>query len=297
MKRLVDDKKQELLDNLLESVSVDNKGNVEVGKNLGVDGVFTVGEYYISDNAGFRYSHDFGGNRNEGVIIGTDIRSYKGSNGVTIADVGFYAQSKYDIYHPTSVVMGVRAADSSYPNMFSSGFALDGGSAYFGYSNEYDKLRLGIVFGAYSDATFGGFKLDFKNETEITMPQKSGRLVVDTDLNAKQSILYRHTVTFTQGVEPNIKGRFTFTDKSEKNTSIDSIQDLIAVFGNTDLQLSGCTNFDQPYIMEKIHVGNSVTDTKFFYTNVGDSYKPQDSLYSVFNAGAAITITDNVTAM
>ena len=118
-----------------------------------------------------------------------------------------------------------------------------------------------------------------------------------SEIAKKQSTLYRHTVTFTQGIEPDFKGRFTFTDKSEKNTPIDSIQDLIAVFGNTDIQLSGCANFDQAYIMEKIHVGSSVDDTKFFYTNIDDYYMPQDNSYSAFDTGDTITITDNVTAM
>ena len=142
---------------------------------------------------------------------------------------------------------------------------------------------------------------------DITNPIKFSPLSQDTfftylsaiekNIEKKQATIYRHTVTFTQGIEPDFKGRFTFTDKSEKNTPIDSIQDLIAVFGNTDIQLSGCANFDQAYIMEKIHVGSSVDDTKFFYTNIDDYYMPQDNSYSAFDTGDTITITDNVTAM
>lgn len=110
------------------------------------------------------------------------------------------------------------------------------------------------------------------------------------DINKKQATLYRHTVTFD---ESGLGYNNRFTAYSEKSTPIDSIQNLIAVFGNTKLQCSGTTNRgSEPCI--GIDVGTNA-DTTFFISLTGVKQKIS-SWYST-SPESTLTITDSVTAM
>lgn len=110
------------------------------------------------------------------------------------------------------------------------------------------------------------------------------------DINKKQATLYRHTVTF---LEDGLGYANRFTAYSEKNTPINSIQDLITVFGNTKLQCLGTVEQgSRPCI--GIDIGPTA-DTIFFV----DITDTQVKLYTWYmtQPDATLTITDDVTAM
>ena len=116
------------------------------------------------------------------------------------------------------------------------------------------------------------------------------------DINKKQSTLYRHTVKISKPTDDG-NASITFTTSSEKNTPINSIQNLTTVFGNTDLSVSGATyliSSSQWEFYNKIHVGTSINDTTVDYINKDDvgTY----NFIDVFGT-TGFTITDNVTAM
>lgn len=130
----------------------------------------------------------------------------------------------------------------------------------------------------------------------VVLPKKDGTIALTSDLDAKQETLYRHTVKISKPTDDG-KTSITFTASSEKNTTIDSIQDLTTVFGNTDLSVSGATfliSSSQWEFYNKIHVGTSINDTTVDYINKDDvgTYNFIDMFGTT-----GFTITDSVTAM
>lgn len=126
---------------------------------------------------------------------------------------------------------------------------------------------------------------------EIFFPEKTGVVALTSDLDAKQSTLYRHTVTI---YKPN-EACFRFTDYSEKNTVIDSVQDLITVFGNTKISGSGSVATLETglmYIYIGINVGTTIDNTVMISSNEIEA----ENFTDVFGT-TGFTITDNVTAM
>ena len=110
------------------------------------------------------------------------------------------------------------------------------------------------------------------------------------EIAKKQSTLYRHTVEFS---ESGLGYTNRFTAYSEKNMVIDSVQDLITVFGNTKLQCSGTTEGGHG-ICIGIDVGTTA-DTTFFVNMTGVKQKIS-SWYST-QPESTLTITDEVTTM
>lgn len=110
------------------------------------------------------------------------------------------------------------------------------------------------------------------------------------DIAKKQSTLYRHTVEFS---EKGLGYHNRFTAYSEKNTPIDSVQDLITVFGNTKLQCSGTIESgSKPCI--GIDVGTTAATT-YFVGIGGENVKLSD--WYMTQPDATLTITDSVTPM
>lgn len=120
------------------------------------------------------------------------------------------------------------------------------------------------------------------------------------DLDAKQSTLYRHTVLIS---EPTNKTAYlAFTAESEKNTPIDSIQNLIAVFGNTSIACSGLYRDSDPSNEQSllmINVGTSISDTTISSATISNSAITDfsNALFTDIFGSTGFTITDNVTAM
>lgn len=109
-----------------------------------------------------------------------------------------------------------------------------------------------------------------------------------------QSTLYRHTVTIWN----NNNASLIFTAESEKNTPIDSIQDLVTVFGNTKLACSGM-KWESPssiiHIM-RLDVGTSISDTNVYTAGSEDGSFGEETFSDILGATGLI-ITDTVTAM
>lgn len=128
---------------------------------------------------------------------------------------------------------------------------------------------------------------------EVTFSKINGMPIVGSDSSADikvQSTLYRHTVTFS---ENGLGYTNRFTAYSEKNTPIDSIQDLITVFGNTELMCTGTIEGGSDYCVG-INIGTTA-DTILFLGLAGATQKL--SLWYSTGPEVTLTITDNVTAM
>ena len=153
-----------------------------------------------------------------------------------------------------------------------------------------------IEFIAGDEAIAKKYKLFFRlapltSSPSLYIPTKSGTFALVEDLATKQSTLYRHTVTI---YKPN-EACFRFTDYSEKNTVIDSVQDLITVFGNTKISGSGSVATLETglmYIYIGINVGTTIDNTVMISSNEIEA----ENFTDVFGT-TGFTITDNVTAM
>ena len=120
------------------------------------------------------------------------------------------------------------------------------------------------------------------------------------DVSSYQNTLYRHTVLIS---EPTNKTSYlVFTAESEMNIVIDSIQDLITVFGNKSIACSGLYRDGDEWNQQsylKINVGTSISNTTITAITLGLSFDIQEVSDELFsdNFGHDFTITDNVTAM
>lgn len=111
------------------------------------------------------------------------------------------------------------------------------------------------------------------------------------DINKKQSTLYRHTIDIAAGG----LGLHTYvTALSEKNTVIDSIQDLVAVFGNTKLMATGMHSVNSK-VSALVEVGTSLTNT-YVMDGVGNKTALSDWASAGPNE-TYLDITDSVMAM
>ena len=155
---------------------------------------------------------------------------------------------------------------------------------------------------AESDARYNELKA--KSYDKDTASYVSGHVpdsaLVKGSLDAKQSTLYRHTVLIS---EPNNKTAYlTFTAESEKNTSIDSIQKLITVFGNTSISCSGIYRDGDPANSQSllmINVGTSISNTTISSATIENNAITDfsNALFTDTFGSTGFTITDNVTAM
>lgn len=275
MKRLVDDKKQELLDNLLESVSVDNKGNMEVGKDLGVDGTLTINS-------------------------ATDLKTKDGTSigGGTLYEPSIVKAEEGAIYIPANLIekydkgetLGVLLFGTQTPCLLLK----DEQTATNALSIiSYDSDNETLVYKIYPINKTDG-KIDIA--TPITFSPLASTdfftylSAIEKKVGTKQSTLYRHTVTFSESGSGYTN---RFTAYSEKNTPIDSIQDLITVFGNTKLMCVGTIEAgSNPCV--GIDIGTTA-DTILFLGIAGVTQKI--SLWYSTAPDSTLTITDNVTAM
>ena len=137
-----------------------------------------------------------------------------------------------------------------------------------------------------------------------------GQLTINSasDLKTKDgtgfvSKLYRHTVTIATENNNNSEAIcISFTAESEKNLKIDSIQDLVSVFGNTELSCSGMAlnktdNSTITKFFYTITVGTSLATTTFVYANIGTSVYTEGGKFTDIIGKAGFTIFDTVTAM
>lgn len=126
----------------------------------------------------------------------------------------------------------------------------------------------------------------------IRVPTRSGTFALLSDVEGKQDKRFTHTVEIHYASNGSY---FCFTGISDKNTPIDSVEDLTTVFANRDL--CGVGVFGSAGL-SKIHVGTSVNDTTFKkYMNNGEYANPSEETFAMVFNTTGFTITDNVTAM
>lgn len=227
---------------------------------------------------------------------------------------GLVVWQKYDRYYGDSIDLVAKTADNLLvQNMITFSFNSKH-SDYFKYgSTTFDIYSISknsnfsiYVYNNYADIQFthtfpNTLTLRLNNPYSsknliVNLPTKEGTLALTSDLDAKQSTLYRHTVKISKPTDDG-KTSITFTTSSEKNTPIDSIQDLTTVFGNTDLSVSGATyliSSSQWEFYNKIHVGTSINNTTIDYINIDDvgTYNFTDMFGTT-----GFTITDSVSAL
>lgn len=131
------------------------------------------------------------------------------------------------------------------------------------------------------------------DDNSLQLKAFSVEIPTDEQLNAKQSTLYRHTITIYEGNTKD-KNSICFTAYTPSNTPIDSIQDLTASadgsnkLANTDLECFGVSGTESALVFyNKIHVGTSISNTTLQKVTGGSA-----TLASVY---ATYTMTDDVT--
>lgn len=235
---------------------VDVEGKVTCGGNVEVDGALTINsakDLKTKDGTSLG-----GGGLPSPWVANENVLGYEDTENQLV--IGFLAEG--------SNLYGVQNKQSGEVSYVSP--ALSGNSNIVVYLNVNTEVESTVVLPD-----------DFMTKSQV---------INLGDINKKQSTLYRHTVTFSEnGLGYNNR----FTAYSEKNTPIDSIQDLIAVFGNTELMCTGTIESgSNPCV--GINIGTTA-DTILFLGIAGATQK----LSSWYSTGpdATLTITDNVTAM
>lgn len=167
---------------------------------------------------------------------------------------------------------------------------------------KYNSIGLNVtenfVFATFNDAKNNntlyilpdGLSSDFVNT--VSVPAKTGTIALIEDLATKQDKRFVHTVEIHYASNGSY---FCFTGTSDKNTPIDSVQDLTTVFANRDL--CGVGVFGSAGL-SKIHVGSSVNDTTFKkYMNNGEYANPSEETFAMVFNTTGFTITDSVSAL
>ena len=142
------------------------------------------------------------------------------------------------------------------------------------------------------DETTKNITHEFKMSNNSYPTIDGNRIITDVDLDGKQDKRFVHTVEIHYASNGSY---FCFTGTSDKNTPIDSVQDLTTVFTNRDLVGVGVFGSAG---LSKIHVGSSINDTTFKkYMNNGEYTNPSEETFAIVFNTTGFTITDNVTAM
>ena len=126
----------------------------------------------------------------------------------------------------------------------------------------------------------------------LYIPTKSGTFALVEDLATKQDKRFVHTVEIHYASNGSY---FCFTGTSDKNTPIDSVEDLTTVFANRDFCGTGIFGSAG---LSKIHVGSSINNTTFkkYMTN-GEYATPSEETFAMVFNPTGFTITDIVSAL
>jgi hypothetical protein len=179
-------------------------------------------------------------------------------------------------------------------NQLVIGFLTEGGNLY-GYQNKQSGEASYVSPASSGNPNIVAYiNVNTQVESFVILPDDfvtKSQVINLGDINKKQSTLYRHTIDIDAGG----LGLHTYvTALSEKNTVIDSIQDLVAVFGNTKLMATGQYSADSR-TSALLEVGTSLTNT---YVHDGAGNKTSLSNWASIGPNETyLKITDSVTAM
>lgn len=147
--------------------------------------------------------------------------------------------------------------------------------------NNHSPANLRISFkDRYHNYATGKFPLEFKLTTynssisnwerfDYVFPEKSGTLALTSDLDAKQSTLYRHTIEITKDNEAS----FILTTESTISTEINTMDKFISAFTGSELACMCALNDANAWNIHfiGIQVGTTINDTSMMSTNVLDT--------------------------
>ena len=224
--------------------------------------------------------------------------NFKGKIKRTIEELSSYYNITYDYFNSVITFLTKEGKNGSYGNKFSTiifnstNHSNQSGSPSF--SITYKDKNSPIA--AHDEVLYFSIsRYDRNNNIETftyIFPEKSGTLALTSDLATKQDKRFTHTVEIHYASNGSY---FCFTGTSDKNTPIDSVQDLTTVFANRDL--CGVGIFGSAGL-SKIHVGSSVNDTTFkkYMTN-GEYTNPSEETFAMVFNTTGFTITDSVSAL
>ena len=265
MRRMISERSQQFIKNLSKSIDSDGEGNVEVGRNLEVDGQLTI------NSASDLKTKD--GTTFKGDAVGIEAVGLTDAKGLD-----FTMTDGTHLY--TDSVQGPKGATGA-----------TGPTGPTGPQGPKGATGPTGPQGPKGDTGPAGATPDLSN------------YATKAELNAKQSTLYRHTVIIATENNNNREAIcISFTAESEKNLEIDSFQDLVSVFGNTELSCSGMalSKTDNSTITKffyTITVGTSLATTTFIYADIGTSVYTEGGKFTDIIGKAGFTIFDTVTAM
>lgn len=233
-------------------------------------------------------------NKQDKLVSGTSIKTINGESVLGTGNIAIgtdwkdLGKIKYQGLVIDDVAFGLIKVSSGGIDVAQYGFSSSDGSSTFGYFDYMPGYKRLFIFHSPNVDSTIMFPNDFFTKSQVV---DLGDINTNkTEIAKKQSTLYRHTVTFT---ESGLGYNNRFTAYSEKNTPIDSIQDLITVFGNTELMCAGTIESgSNPCV--GINIGTTA-DTILFLGIAGATQK----LSSWYSTGpdTTLTITDNVTVM
>lgn len=176
---------------------------------------------------------------------------------------------------PVLDLLSTAPTDGAIGYAISSFSAFGGISVYVDYDSKSSK-------GTYSRLIIS--KVDYFDLADV-------QNLINNAVKDKQVTLYRHTIDIDAGG----LGLHTYvTALSEKNTVIDSVQDLVAVFGNTKLMATGMFGNDND-ATAMLEVGTTMLNT---YVHSGHGSKLSLSDWANYGPDESrLVITDTVTAM
>ena len=103
----------------------------------------------------------------------------------------------------------------------------------------------------------------------VVLPKKNGTIALTSDIEGKQSTLYRHTIEITKDNEATL----ILTTESTISTEINTMDKFISAFTGSELAcmcaLSDANAWNIHYI--GIQVGTTLNDTSMMSTNVLDT--------------------------
>lgn len=335
MKRLVNDKKQELLDNLLESVSVDKEGNMEVGKNLGVDGKLTINS---ASDLKTKDGTSIGGGAiyEQPKVVGKDLylpdgftdRYLKGEvNGVLIDTPTQYLITNHFVYYAfyegslSCVIFPVDDTgkiDANNEKILSLASWVEYGDStkLFGSvpSDLTKDFATGLInqggttfYGALKNGYFGFFNALFSSQSTEFLLLQSGNVTSSVDVPEDFATRSQHIDLGDIAKKQATLYRHTITivgpngDLSmnidtESNAKMDSITDLIAKFKGNKL---GCYcvsgSNENMAIYTNITFGSTSAECILSGRNFKGAILTGDKLTTVF--GSTMEVKDTITAM
>lgn len=248
-----------------KALTVVSEGDVEVGKHLIVVGKAKINNKNdIIDTSGNILFPD---TSLVTLLTSTNVSMYKYKYGI------FYIRGNT---RKTFIIGYISEVNTSYNTISVEGLVT------------YDIRRLGSC-SSYASYDASTITVDY-NTGVVSSSDLS--IVTNRELSNRVKNYYQHTVTITMSGQQT--GSFVFTAMSNKNTLIDSYQDLNTVFGGRSIGGS-CTVNDPTLVAGSItgavlinlHGGTISTD-KIVFTAMNKEY-----LLSSFAGG--ITIKDDVT--